>query len=193
MTTNKLHGFLGGFVGGAVQDIAQSILKMLTEQGGETIKKKIEKIQKQTSPADFIKTFASLNKESIDKLVFLFKEAREDHRESELALLLAATLPTKEDGTLDSAEAKKALYELTQTDAESLSLVIESMAKNNFRKQMKEVLSSFNKFLEKSLIEAATTAGYLAGAIIALDKKAEEKAKEMDSHGFGWLAKKLFR
>lgn len=189
----KARDIFSFFLGGATTEVIPRLLRGATSGGVDLLRAKFKKILQHSSQGELTKVLVQLQPEELEGLLFHFRKAKEDNREREFSMTLAAALPRKEDGSVELAEAKEILSQLSQADADVMDEIFESLAKNSLRHQIENELGMLSEVLEKALLQAAFAAGVTARAIKKVDEAAEKKANKIRETKFGKLSHHLFR
>ncbi len=189
----KARDLFSFFLGGAADQLIPRVVRGATASGAEVVKDRVKKLLQHAPQGELTKVLVQLSQEELESLLFHFKKAKEDNREKEFSMTLAAALPRKEDGSVDTAEAKEILSQLSQTDPNVMDEIFESLAKNSLRHQIENELEALSEVLEKALLKVAFAAGAAAKTIKKADQFAEKQADRINQTSFGKRGNWLFR
>jgi len=167
----KNINFWSLLMGGAADNAFMRLFKTLMASRGDVAKEHLKKAIRSTSKSDLLKVLAQLDAEDQEKIAFHMKVAKQDNREKEFSLMLAAALPRKEDGELIVNETKDTLERLAQADPNVMREILESLSHSSIWHQIGHELESIIQTFGKTLIEAM----FLIGAANRYAKEYGEK------------------
>ncbi|HRY52884.1 MAG TPA: hypothetical protein P5089_03545 [Candidatus Portnoybacteria bacterium] len=175
------------FLGGAVDQIVTRVLKTFMSQGTGIMGEKIQSFIKHPPQASFMRAILMLEPEDAESFRYLLKKAKEEGRMKEMVMTISAALPLKDDGSLDTNEARVVMAQIAKANPEVLDQLFEALSHSSLTHQLEHELEHMGNALEKVALQIAYTVG-------ATNKSLELYAEEhKEKHFVSRLADILFR
>jgi len=181
------------FVAGLATDkVVPGFIRNFIHQGTTIVTGKVKSLIDNPPQADLMRAIMMLEPEDAEALRYHLKKAKEEGREKEMAMAISAALPRKEDGSLNTEEAKSAITQLARMNPDVLDQMFEALSHASLVQHLEHELKHLGEFIEEILIKVAFAGGVTVKSLEALDQIAEKKARELNSTKSGKFAKFLF-
>lgn len=189
----KIRDVVSFAAGLATDKVVPRAIRTFLSQGTEIVTGQVKRLIENPPQADLMRAIMMLEPDDAESLRYHLKKAKEEGREKEMAMAISAALPRKEDGSLNTEEAKNAITQLARMNPDVLDQMFEALSHASLVQHLEHELKHLGEFFEEILVKAAFAGGVAVRSIEAIDQVAEQKAEELNQTRFGRLASRLFR